>query len=219
MKLLAAAGAAAALCLVPELDAQRPRAATVNWALHNLDLAGSRYSTMDQINTRNVKELTPRWLFQYGIIDGVSNQTTPIVVDGTMYLTDPRGSVYALNAVDGHLLWSFDVTNLIGGGRAEGYIFRNRGPAYADGVVYTAAGSFLFALDAKTGKPISTFGHNGQASVILDVTRQRFPEAKTAISLGYWFTSAPQIYNGVIYIGSTRSESHIPGGHVLAVDA
>ena len=44
-------------------------------------------------------------------------------------------------------------------------------------------------------------------------------EVKSAISMGYWFTSAPQVHNGVIYIGSTRSESHIPGGHVLAVDA
>ena len=42
---------------------------------------------------------------------------------------------------------------------------------------------------------------------------------KTAISVGYWFTTAPQFYNGMLYIGSTRSESHIPGGHVLAVDA
>jgi alcohol dehydrogenase (cytochrome c) len=86
-------------------------------------------------------------------------------------------------------------------------------------VIYTAAGSFLFALDAKTGKPIPTFGKDGQASVILDVVRQRYPEVTTAITLGYWFTTAPQFYNGVIYIGSTRSESHIPGGHVLAVDA
>ncbi|HKC57553.1 MAG TPA: PQQ-binding-like beta-propeller repeat protein, partial [Vicinamibacterales bacterium] len=161
----------------------------------------------------------PRWLFQTGVIDGVSNQTTPVIVDGAMYVTDPRGSVYALDAVNGHLLWSFDVSGLIGGGRPEGYVFRNRGVAYAEGVVYTAAGSFLFALDARTGKPIPGFGNNGQASVILDVIRQRYPEVKTAISLGYWFTTAPQIYNGVIYIGSTRSESHIPGGHVLAVDA
>src|SRR6185436_2628786 len=79
--------------------------------------------------------------------------------------------------------------------------------------------SFLFALDAKTGKPIPTFGKDGQASVILDVIHQRFPEVKTAISMGYWFTTAPQYYKGVLYIGSTRSESHIPGGHVLAVDA
>jgi PQQ-dependent dehydrogenase (methanol/ethanol family) len=200
--------------------AQRAAATkTVNWALHNLDLAGSRYSTMDQINRSNVATLSPRWLFQYGIIDGVSNQTTPVIVDGVAYVTDPRGGVYALDAADGHLLWSFDVTNLIGGGRREGYVFRHRGVAYADGVVYTAAGSFLFALDAKTGTPIPTFGHNGQASVIMDVIHKRYPDVQAAISLGYWFTTAPQIYRGVIYIGSTRSESHIPGGHVLAVDA
>jgi PQQ-dependent dehydrogenase (methanol/ethanol family) len=202
-----------------QVGAQKPGGRSVDWPLHNLDLAGTRYSTLDQINRSNVKSLTPRWLFQYGIIDGVSNQTTPVVVDGVMYITDPRGGVYAVDAADGHLKWSFDVTERIGGGRREGYIFRNRGVCYADGVVYTAAGSFLFALDAKTGKLIETFGDKGQASVILDVIQQRFPEVKSAITLGYWFTTAPQIHDGVIYIGSTRSESHIPGGHVLAVDA
>src|SRR6267142_2670036 len=211
---------AVVLAFAPGIVAQRQNAKTkADWPLHNLDLAGSRFSALDQINTSNVKSLTPRWLFQTGVIDGVSNQTTPVIVDGAMYVTDPRGSVYALDAVNGHLLWSFDVSALIGGGRPEGYIFRNRGFSYAEGVVYTAAGSFLFALDARTGKPIPGFGNNGQASVILDVIRQRYPEVKTAISLGYWFTTAPQIYNGVIYIGSTRSESHMPGGHVLAVDA
>jgi len=194
-------------------------AANVNWALHNLDLAGSRFSPLDQINVSNVKSLVPRWLFQHGVIDGVSNQTTPVMVDGIAYITDARGSVYAVNATDGHFLWSFDVTNLLGGGRQAGYVFRNRGVCYGDGVVYVGAGSFLFALDAKTGKPLPTFGKNGQASVILDVIKLRSPEVASAITLGYWFTTAPQYYNGVIYIGSTRSESHIPGGHVLAVDA
>jgi len=208
------------LAFASGLVAQGPNTGkTVNWPLHNLDLAGSRFSTLDQINPSNVKSLTPRFLFQYGVIDGVSNQTTPVVVDGVMYVTDPRGSVYAVNAADGHLLWTYDVSELIGGGRREGYIFRNRGVCFADGVIYTAAGSFLFALDAKTGKPIAGFGKNGQASVILDVIRQRFPDVKAAITLGYWFTTAPQVHNGVIYIGSTRSESHVPGGHVLAVDA
>ena len=211
---------AAVVALTPGILGQRQAPAkSADWPLHNLNLAGTRFSTLDQINASNVKTLAPRWLFQTGVIDGVSNQTTPVVVDGTMYVTDPRGSVYALDAADGHLLWTYDVTPLIGGGRPEGYIFRNRGVSYADGVVYTAAGSFLFALDAKTGKPLPGFGTNGQASVILDVIRQRYPDVKTAISLGYWFTTAPQVYNGVIYIGSTRSESHIPGGHVLAVDA
>jgi glucose dehydrogenase len=113
---------------LPRGQAQRPGAATsVNWPLHNLDLAGGRFSSLDQINTSNVKSLSPRWLFQHGVIDGVSNQTTPVIVDGIMYVTDARGSVYAVDAADGHLLWTHDVTSLIGGGAKEGYVFRNRG--------------------------------------------------------------------------------------------
>ena len=190
-----------------------------DWPLHNYDLAGGRFSELEQINTENVASLTPRWLFQHGVIDGVSNQTTPVIADGVMYVTDSRGSVYAVAADDGHHLWTYDVTKLLGGGCPQGYIFRHRGPIYEDGVVYSAAGSFIFALDAKTGQPLEGFGENGQASVILDVLRLRYPEVEAAIDMGYWFTTAPQIYDGVLYIGSTRSESHIPGGHVLAVDA
>jgi len=199
-----------------------PRVSSIrnlDWRLHNLDLLGSRFSPSDQITPDNVPSLTPKWLFQHGVIDGVSNQTTPIIVDGTMYVTDSRGSVYALDALDGHLLWTYDVTRLLGGGRREGYIFRHRGVAYDDGVVYTAAGSFMFALDAITGEPLEGFGDNGQAPVILDVLHLKNPEIETAISAGYWFTTAPQVYNGVIYVGTTRSESHIAGGYVLAIDS
>ena len=208
--------AATVLAAAMTLPAQ---AQNVDWRLHNLDLAGSRYADLDQITPENVASLTPRWLFQHGVIDGVSNQTTPVIVDGIMYVTDARGSVYAVDATDGHLLWTYDVTELLGGARREGYIFRHRGVTYENGVVYSAAGSFIFALDAQTGEPLEGFGDNGQASVILDVLRLRYPEVETAISMGYWFTTAPQIHDGVIYVGSTRSESFIPGGHVLAVDA
>ena len=166
-----------------------------------------------------MKTLTPRWLFQYGVIDGVSNQTTPVVVDGVMYVTDPRGSVYAVNAADGHLLWTYDVTGLIGGGRREGYIFRNRGVVLCRRRRLHGGGLVPVRARREDREADAGFGKNGQASVILDVLQQRYPEVKTAISLGYWFTTAPQVHNGVIYIGSTRSESHIPGGHVLAVDA
>src|SRR5438105_8507107 len=136
------------LAMVALVSAQsRTTTTTVNWPLHNLDLAGTRYSTLDQINRSNVKSLTPRWLFQHGVIDGVSNQTTPIVVDGTMYVTDSRGSAYAIDASDGHLIWTYDVTALLGGAAPAGYVFRNRGACYADGIIYVAGGSFLFALD------------------------------------------------------------------------
>ena len=219
MKRLALAtviGAVTALVLTS--SAQQGR--SVNWPLHNLDLAGSRFSTLDQINTSNVKTLTPRWLFQHGVIDGVSNQTTPVIVDGVMYVTDSRGSVYARRR--GRRPSAVDLRRHQPDRRRARA--RATSSATAASPTPTAsstrpAGSFLFALDAKTGKPIPGFGKNGQASVILDVLKQRYPDVKTAISLGYWFTTAPQVHNGVIYIGSTRSESHIPGGHVLAVDA
>src|ERR1700674_2843681 len=187
--------------------AQVQNAVTVDWPLHNLDLAGTRFSPMDAINRSNVGSLGPRWLFQHGVIDGVSNQTTPVVVGGMMYVTDARGSVYAVDAADGNLLWTYDVTNLLGGGAREGYVFRNRGVVYANGVIYAAGGSFLFALDAKTGTPLQGFGNKGQASEVMDVLTPRYPDVKTAISIGYWFTTAPQVHNGVLYIGSTRSES------------
>jgi len=207
---------------MPSASDSEPRLSSIrntDWRLHNLDLYGSRFSPSDQITPENISELTPRWLFQHGVIDGVSNQTTPVIVDQTMYVTDSRGSVYALDAVNGHLLWTYDVTRLLGGGAREGYIFRHRGVTYEDGVIYSAAGSFVFALDAETGEPLEGFGDGGQASVILDVLHLRDPSIETAISVGYWFTTAPQIHEGVIYIGTTRSESHIAGGYVLAIDA
>src|ERR1044072_3538205 len=135
---LLAVFAAVALVAVHLAAQSQTTSTTANWAVHNLDLAGTRYSPLTQINRTNVKSLVPRWLFQHGVIDGVSNQTTPIVVNGTMYGTDSRGSVYAVDAADGHLLWTYDVSAKLGGGAREGYVFRNRGVTYGDGVVYTA---------------------------------------------------------------------------------
>ena len=196
------------------------RPATVNWALHNLDLAGTRYSPLDQINRSNVKSLMPRWLFQHGVIDGVSNQTTPVIVDGMMYVTDSRGSVYAVDAADGHLLWTYDVTSLHRRRRAG----RLRLPEPRRRLRRTAwstrpADRSCSRSTPRPARRFRGFGKNGQASVIMDVLTPRYPDVKTAISVGYWFTTAPQFYNGMLYIGSTRSESHIPGGYVLAVDA
>ena len=181
-----------ALLIAPRAHAQRPTAATsVDWPLHNLDLAGSRYSEMDQINRSNVASLTPRWLFQHGVIDGVSNQTTPVVVDGVMYVTDSRGSVYALNASDGHLLWSYDVTKLIGGrGCASGsdcYIFRNRSLRERRS---TAAGSFLLRSTRRAASG-SDLGNNGQAAASSDVLGTEPDPCRH--EMGYWFTIAPQV--------------------------
>src|SRR5262245_46557441 len=109
-RVFVAAAAALAVVSAVSLSMTGPRsvaaqppapAPVVDWPLHNLDLAGSRYSPLHQIDRSNVKSLVPRWLFQHGVIDGVSNQTTPLIVNGTMYVTDSRGSMHAVDAADG----------------------------------------------------------------------------------------------------------------------
>ena len=138
-----------------------------------------------------------------------------------MYVTDSRGSVYAVDAADGHLLWTYDVTNLIGGGAREGYVFRNRGVCYAER--RGLHGRRARSCSRSTRRPASRFrgfGNNGQASVILDVLKTRYPGRQDGHQpRATGSRRRRRCYNGVLYIGSTRSESHIPGGHVLAVDA
>ena len=85
----------------PRGHAQKPT--TVNWALHNLDLGGTRYSTLDQINTTNIDKLGGAWSIhleeQGAAVGGLDG--TPIVIGGVMYVTTPRLHVLALDAATG----------------------------------------------------------------------------------------------------------------------
>ena len=73
-----------------------------------------RYSALDQIDTANVKNLAPAWIFQTGdYSEGL--QATPIVVDGVMYLITPRANVFALDAGTGRVIWN--ISYLRRGGR------------------------------------------------------------------------------------------------------
>ena len=154
----------------PRGQQPRPNAATsANWPLHNLDLAGSRFSALDQINTSNVKLLSPRWLFQHGVIDGVSNQTTPVIADGTLYVTDSRGSVYAVDAADGHLLWSYDVTPSISAGdytrnRTEGGAKARSARSGSSAATETqqSPGCVVDRASRSTGRPAHFCSHSTQ---------------------------------------------------------
>ena len=104
------------------------RPATVNWALHNLDLAGRATRRSIRSTASNVKTLAPRWLFQHGVIDGVSNQTTPIIVDGIdVRDRSARQRLRASTPPTAICSGATTSRNLIGGGAREGYVFRNRG--------------------------------------------------------------------------------------------
>src|ERR1700735_2512566 len=87
------------LCVaVPGLWAQAG-----DWPMYNRDLAGTRYSPLTQINTKNAAKLTKAWTFR---LDARASEATPIVVNGVMYL--PAGnSVVALEPETGKEIWRY----------------------------------------------------------------------------------------------------------------
>ena len=172
-----------------------------DWPLNNHDLANSRYAPLDQINASNVGSLAVRWLYHGG-----SGRATPVVANGVMYLTTSE-SVIALDAATGRTVWSNT--------RASG----SRGAVYGNGVIYVANDVRVMALDATTGEFVEDFGQGGVSSVLTDVLQSRFPDLEEPTKWGYRYNMAPQYHDGVLVVGTALSESHIPGGLVLGIDA
>jgi len=114
-----------------------------------------RYSALDQVNTGNVKNLTPAWIFQTG--DYAENlHSTPIVIDGVMYLISARAQVFALNASTGQVLWQYRYPTPRPGlpGSISDYI-QIRGLAVSNGKVFFGTkDNFLVALDQKSGHEV-----------------------------------------------------------------
>src|SRR5262249_13082300 len=78
----------------------------IQWPVYGGQLAQDHYSPLAQINRANVKELQVAWTFDTGE-KGVF-QSSPIIVDGTLYSYTPSQKVIALDAATGKLLWKFD---------------------------------------------------------------------------------------------------------------
>jgi glucose dehydrogenase len=77
-----------------------------SWLLHGRTYDESRFSPLTDINVTNVHQLGLSWSFETGTNRG--HETTPIVVDGMMYITAPWSIVFALDAKTGEQIWSFD---------------------------------------------------------------------------------------------------------------
>src|SRR5256886_10390416 len=78
-----------------------------NWLLYGKDYSNTRYTTSKKVNAQNVGTLVPRWVYQTGGPIG-SFETTPLVVDGVMYLTTPFNHAMALDARTGKPLWRYE---------------------------------------------------------------------------------------------------------------
>jgi len=134
--------------------------ATHDWPRVAGNLGSHAYSGLTQIHKSNIKELAPAWVIHTNIepvtspVPGPGNdaggqETTPIVVDGVMYLDTPGGGVIALNAATGAVKWKW-FPSVAGNG--FGGINQHRGVSVGEGKVYTtAAGNRVIALDKETG--------------------------------------------------------------------
>jgi len=167
-----------------------------NFLLTNGNFEQTRYYPNSQINRDNVARLHPAWIFQTDVKESL--ETSPIVVDGVMYVTTSYSHVYALDAKTGQEIWHFKpkfgpVTTYCCGPN-------NRGVAVYDGLVYVGTlDAKLVALDAKSGDI---------------VWEQQLADPEK----GYSETMAPTAVDGKILIGTNGGEYGVRG-FVRAYDA
>ena len=167
-----------------------------NWLMYSGNYFSQRYTRLDQINNENAAELEMQWAFQLRALDRA--ETTPVVVDGVMYVTESPSNVIALDAKTGSQYWRYN-HNL-----PEDLNFccgrNNRGVAVLGDKLYMSTlDAHLVSLDAKTG------------SVLWDV--EVADEAT-----GYSKTAAPLVVGDKIITGIAGGEFGIRG-FVDAYDA
>jgi alcohol dehydrogenase (cytochrome c) len=160
-----------------------------NWLTYWGDLAGTHYSGLSQITPANVRNLRSAWAYQLG---APRSESTPLVVDGVMYVTGPRNTAAALDARTGRAIWQY-VRRLPNDIHANCTVMTNRGVAILGNALYMATlDSHLVALDAKTGNPLW--------DVAVD-------DYKTGTSI----THAPLAIDGKIIVGITAGECALTG--------
>ena len=177
------------------------------WETYRGNAESNAYSSLDEINTKNIQQLKVAWQYHTGD-SGISIQCNPIIIDGVIYLTSPGLKLIALTADSGKMLWTFDPFK---GAKGDGV---NRGVVYwedeNDRRILFSAGYNLYAVNAKTGVLISSFGHKG----IVDL-RQGLDRNLDEITVDA--TSPGIIFGDLLIMGSRVSEGEgAAPGHVRA---
>jgi glucose dehydrogenase len=181
----------------------QPKVKDSDWPMFSRDLAGTRYSPLTQINTKNVSKLTKAWSYSLRA-DGETraaapSEVTPIVVNGVMYLA-AGNRVIALEPETGKELWSYTST---------GPGLSRRGVAYWPGdqnnpprIIFTI-GRNMMALNANTGKVDPGFGKEGTVDLVIP------------------YQSAPTVYKNVLFVGANVGEIQVGNqpGNTRAYDA
>ncbi|HVG17389.1 MAG TPA: c-type cytochrome, partial [Chitinophagaceae bacterium] len=193
-----------------------------DWPVYGGNKAGNRYSPLQQINSSNVKNLKVAWIYDAREPVDSANpnqrpkeiQCQPIVVDGIMYGTTPEVKLFAIDAATGKELWKFVPE------KHNQSFASNRGVMFwrngNDTRILFSSGSNLYAINAKDGKPIQTFGNGGKADLHEGLATGLDHEVK---DLSVSASTPGVIYKNIVIMGSSVSEGgDAAPGHIRAFD-
>src|SRR5580698_8546685 len=202
----------------------------VEWPYYHGNQAGTHYSALTEINASNVAQLKPAWVWktgeaplqEFGVRPGMF-ENTPLMIDNVLYVTTPYNKIVALDAESGAVLWSYDPKSYVDGQPPNGTGYVHRGIALwrdaRDGNkarIYLNTRYRLISLDAKTGKPVDSFGDNGMVDLSQGLVWQ-------INKMHYTETSPPVVYKDLVIIGNgvgdRLSYKNDPPGDVRAFDA
>jgi glucose dehydrogenase len=177
-----------------------------DWPVYGGQPAGDHYSTLSQINRKNVHKLKLAWKFDAGDKGGL--ETSPLIVGRVLYAYTATSQVLALDAATGKLIWKFD--SGIKGNSPE------RGLAYwtdrKEKRIFASVTNFLYALNAEDGKPITEFGEQGRIDLRKDLRGDYQLQSVQMTSPGI-------IYKDLIIVGGRNPETHpSPPGDIRAFD-
>lgn len=194
-----------------------------NWEVFNGNYTANKYSSIDQIDTTNVHQLQLAWEYHTGDVDTAAKsqiQCSPIVVNGILYGTSPQLKLIALDAATGKQKWVFSPFDAIHEDKGMHFVLNNnRGVTYwSDGKddqrIFYVAGPFMNAVNANTGKLVTSFGTGGKIDLHDGL------EMEDVKDLFVTATSPPAIYKDILITGTRVSEGmDAAPGHVRGYDA
>jgi len=177
-----------------------------DWPVYGGQAAGDHYSSLSQINRQNVRRLQVAWTYDAGEAGGL--ETSPIVVERVLYAYTATQKVVALDAATGKLIWQFD-SGIRGKNPVRGLTYWSDGK---ESRIFAPVTNFLYALDARTGKPVESFGEGGR----IDLRKHlRGDYRLQSVAM----TSPGIIYKDLIIVGGRNPETHpSPPGDIRAFD-
>jgi quinoprotein glucose dehydrogenase len=211
IKMKSAALAVVLLLIIFQSINSKAQNATQNATAHNWPAYGgsprdTHYSPLNKINRDNVKDLQVAWSYDTGEKGGL--ESSPIIVDGVLYGITPLQRIFALDAASGKELWKFD-SGAPGGQPNRGLSYWASGD---DKRVFAGITNFVYALDARTGKPILQFGENGRIDLRKDLGRDFATQSVVSTSPGI-------IFRDLIILGDREPEVlPAPPGDIRAYD-